>query len=570
MLNVDAHNDAIKKERKMTLEQYTRNLRGICKDGSNPDPRLLGGCFERVARYEWQVEERAHMAHISAGWLYKSSRKMVGAAPRRLYSVLSTRALYFYREEADAEPVAYIRLEGLVCRHAIGKSGPKTFELRAASVDGKESETRMIKLKDTGDGPKAEMSKHSSFTFSCETERDAQRWAAAVRDYTVDDEAPAPPAEGGAAPSSVDGSGRSRNVSVDSRAASFRTASPVNVGPEEEDRSRGDSAVGLYHSRERRLSLSRGRFEKKDALKMLERKYEGVNQRTNATPAAGGRAHSASVGSNGSGGGGAGGGGGGGGVGGAAAEEDQVELVRMRLEEQRKEMERMREEVAAQAAAQASAEAQLAKASAELSDAEAKKSEAGAKVDASIDGAKADMAVQLEKERVMHEKRKGLVEDFKQKGNLAMKRGDLVAARTFYSEALEVPEVPEQVCARHPNMCVTLNGEMHTVLYVKRHAALNVEVRHALRPEWGGAPPYWRSCGSRCTPPSTPIMHHWQHGHGHGHGHARRCLAAKRTHHDMCEPLRPTLLCASCCAPPWCRGRCARRCSATAPRACSR
>jgi len=313
MLNVDAHNDAIKKERKMTLEQYTRNLRGICKDGSNPDPRLLGGCFERVARYEWQVEERAHMAHISAGWLYKSSRKMVGAAPRRLYSVLSTRALYFYREEADAEPVAYIRLEGLVCRHAIGKSGPKTFELRAASVDGKESETRMIKLKDTGDGPKAEMSKHSSFTFSCETERDAQRWAAAVRDYTVDDEAPAPPAEGGAAPSSVDGSGRSRNVSVDSRAASFRTASPVNVGPEEEDRSRGDSAVGLYHSRERRLSLSRGRFEKKDALKMLERKYEGVNQRTNATPAAGGRAHSASVGSNGSGGGGAGGGGGGGG-----------------------------------------------------------------------------------------------------------------------------------------------------------------------------------------------------------------------------------------------------------------
>ena len=37
MLNVDAHNDAIKKERKMTLQQYTRN-----GDSLSPDPAVSG------------------------------------------------------------------------------------------------------------------------------------------------------------------------------------------------------------------------------------------------------------------------------------------------------------------------------------------------------------------------------------------------------------------------------------------------------------------------------------------------------------------------------------------------
>lgn len=49
------------KERKMTLKQYTHNLRNICKDGTSPDSRLLAGYYERVSRYEWQVEERKYM-----------------------------------------------------------------------------------------------------------------------------------------------------------------------------------------------------------------------------------------------------------------------------------------------------------------------------------------------------------------------------------------------------------------------------------------------------------------------------------------------------------------------------
>ncbi|KAL1495851.1 hypothetical protein AB1Y20_014495 [Prymnesium parvum] len=242
MLNVDAHNDNIRKDRKMTLDQYTRNLRGICKDGSSPDAAMLGGFYGRVSRYEWQVEERRHMQHIHEGWLYKSSRKMVGAAPRRFFSVLSTRALYFYRDESDAEPVAYIRLERLLCRHLISRN-PKSFELRAVPVDGK-SETRMIKLRDTGDGMRAEMSKHSSFTFSCESERDARLWTAAVRDYILDDD----------------------DADADAELPPRHPPPPVACAAEDDEAKDKPQRLGLQ------------------GLQMLERKYQGVQQRTKAAP----------------------------------------------------------------------------------------------------------------------------------------------------------------------------------------------------------------------------------------------------------------------------------------------
>lgn len=47
--------------------------------------------------------------------------------------------------------------------------------------------------------------------------------------------------------------------------------------------------------------------------------------------------------------------------------------------------------------------------------------------------------------------------DLKERGNLAMLRGDPVAARAFYSEALEVSDVPEQVrAALHGNRAACL------------------------------------------------------------------------------------------------------------------
>ena len=94
MLNTDAHNDNIRKDRKMTLDQYCRNLRGSMKDGTDPPRSLLAGFYERVTRYEWQVEERLHMQHVHKGWLTKPSAKMGRAdGSRRKFCILSSLSL---------------------------------------------------------------------------------------------------------------------------------------------------------------------------------------------------------------------------------------------------------------------------------------------------------------------------------------------------------------------------------------------------------------------------------------------------------------------------------------------
>ncbi|XP_025106274.1 IQ motif and SEC7 domain-containing protein 1-like isoform X3 [Pomacea canaliculata] len=53
MLNTDLHNSSIKPERKMKLEDFIKNLRGI-DDGDDLDPDLLAGIYERIKGQEFR------------------------------------------------------------------------------------------------------------------------------------------------------------------------------------------------------------------------------------------------------------------------------------------------------------------------------------------------------------------------------------------------------------------------------------------------------------------------------------------------------------------------------------
>ncbi|KAK7503484.1 hypothetical protein BaRGS_00005405, partial [Batillaria attramentaria] len=53
MLNTDLHNSSIKPERKMKLEDFIKNLRGI-DDGDDLDPDLLAGIYERIKQQEFR------------------------------------------------------------------------------------------------------------------------------------------------------------------------------------------------------------------------------------------------------------------------------------------------------------------------------------------------------------------------------------------------------------------------------------------------------------------------------------------------------------------------------------
>jgi len=57
MLNTDLHNPSIKEDRRMTREGFTRNNRGIGKDGGDLPPELLEGIFDRIQKSAFSLKE---------------------------------------------------------------------------------------------------------------------------------------------------------------------------------------------------------------------------------------------------------------------------------------------------------------------------------------------------------------------------------------------------------------------------------------------------------------------------------------------------------------------------------
>ena len=66
---------------------------------------------------------------------------------------------------------------------------PHGFEMRPRhATTGKHHEVRMVKIRETADGGlKSEPSRHSTFCFSCDGDREAQRWIRAIKDFTMDE-----------------------------------------------------------------------------------------------------------------------------------------------------------------------------------------------------------------------------------------------------------------------------------------------------------------------------------------------------------------------------------------------
>mmetsp|Transcript_59953 Transcript_59953/g.147342 ORF Transcript_59953/g.147342 Transcript_59953/m.147342 type:complete len:2142 (-) Transcript_59953:113-6538(-) len=57
MLNTDLHNPSIKEERRMTLDSFLRNNRGIGENGSDLPAEFLGGIFERIKASPFSLKE---------------------------------------------------------------------------------------------------------------------------------------------------------------------------------------------------------------------------------------------------------------------------------------------------------------------------------------------------------------------------------------------------------------------------------------------------------------------------------------------------------------------------------
>ena len=164
-------------------------------------------------------------------------------------------------------------------------------------------------------------------------------------------------------------------------------------------------------------------------------------------------------------------------------ESEEMKAARRGLEEQQRKLAAAEAELATQRAAVAKASAVKTKNEAALAEAEEKKREQGLKVDESVEGARADLVTQAGVLREQEEERMSLINSFRERGNLAMQRGDLTAARSFYSEALDVPRVPFEERAK------LLGNRAACLLALKRPdlAVADAEGAAELMPESGKA-----------------------------------------------------------------------------------
>ena len=86
MLNTDLHSPQIAPERKMKLEQFVSNNRGVGRGGGDLPRALLERLYTSIARSEIQIEQREYIRGVAIeGWLHKQDPRGVGpfqGAPR--------------------------------------------------------------------------------------------------------------------------------------------------------------------------------------------------------------------------------------------------------------------------------------------------------------------------------------------------------------------------------------------------------------------------------------------------------------------------------------------------------
>ena len=127
MLNTDLHNDKIKAEKKMSMDQFVANNRGI-NDGEDVPKMLLESMYTRIKENEIRLSETdmcesdvvTFMAPTYSGWLYKQGVSRL-TRWKKYWFVLSDHVLYYFVRPKDPKPRCIIPLEGCAFEATGGK-----------------------------------------------------------------------------------------------------------------------------------------------------------------------------------------------------------------------------------------------------------------------------------------------------------------------------------------------------------------------------------------------------------------------------------------------------------------
>jgi len=172
MLNTDLHSSSIPEHKKMTLEEFVRNNRGI-DDGNDPPRALLEEIFENIKRDEiimkeadmWESDVVTFIAPHKAGYLQKKRDGKVHSWKKHWF-VLADSCLYYFTNPSDENPRCIIPLDNV----RVGR-GYKSCDILLTSADG----TKIKSAKNLDNGS-MEVGDRKEYVLRAETEIEREAW----------------------------------------------------------------------------------------------------------------------------------------------------------------------------------------------------------------------------------------------------------------------------------------------------------------------------------------------------------------------------------------------------------
>ena len=171
MLNTDLFNPSIKKEKKMSKQQWVSHVRGI-NDGQDLPLEFVHETYERIRVQEIKMESETNMFANAGkkGFCMKQGGKI--RTWKRRYFILSDHQLFYFRSATDEGPLGIIPLENLtvVKEEKAVKNG-----FRLVSTDGEIIKSvRMTK----GGAPKK--GNHLFYIIGASTAEEQEEWIDAL------------------------------------------------------------------------------------------------------------------------------------------------------------------------------------------------------------------------------------------------------------------------------------------------------------------------------------------------------------------------------------------------------
>mmetsp|Transcript_18408 Transcript_18408/g.46817 ORF Transcript_18408/g.46817 Transcript_18408/m.46817 type:complete len:864 (-) Transcript_18408:146-2737(-) len=190
MLNTDAHNPAIKKQNKMTKQQFVRNNKGI-NGGKDLPEKFLEDLYARIVKDEIKMEDEGTVLTTAErkGWMnIRTKRKGGFKVWKHRWFLLSGKMLYYYKKQNDSTHLGGIDVSSSTL-HPIGKGRKFCFKLEETVALTEQTSMLAQKLLETKkiseNSPNARATTTEVYFFACDSDQEYTNWYKALSVHSI-------------------------------------------------------------------------------------------------------------------------------------------------------------------------------------------------------------------------------------------------------------------------------------------------------------------------------------------------------------------------------------------------